>query len=218
MERFPASTYNSFDKVNNRFPENVYSGGQRHNTQGPPGSDDDDDLYDKWVGNDDTGEASVLSPSKKTKDIPFETLGAHWTGNLSVAGSSGTKITEGSKEQLVMGMRSNEDDVMVEPQQFRESIGQFQEHVTGDLKGPELGTERTVPDGGLDNKDHEVASTEDFLTDKQDGFTDVGGSVAGASSSDKGKSSVFDLDDDSSVDSFPDIVNGDPDSEVEELG
>ncbi|KAJ0101543.1 hypothetical protein Patl1_05894 [Pistacia atlantica] len=214
MERFPASTYNSLDKVNNRFPENVYSGGQKHNTQGPPDSDDDDDLYHKWVGNDNIGEASALSPSKKTKDIPFET----WTGNLSMAGSSGTKILEGSKEQLVMGMRSNEDEVVVESQQFQESIGQFQEHVTDDLKGPILGTKRTVPDGGLDNKEHEVASTEDFLTDKQDGLTNVGGKVAGASSSDKGKSSVFDLDDDSSMDSFPDIVNGDPDSDVEELG
>lgn len=218
MECFPASNLNSPDKVSNRFPESVYSGGQNHNTQCPPDSDDvDDDLYVKW-GNNDTGEAPVLSPSKKMKGIPSDTLGAHCAGNQSVAGSSGNKISGVSKEQVVMGMRSNEDEVMVESQQFQEATGQFEEHVTGDLKGPELGTERTMLDGGLDVNDHEIASSEDLLTDKQDGFSNAGGNIAGAPSSSKGKSSVCDLKDDLSMDSFPDIVNGDPDSDVEELG
>ncbi|XP_044462220.1 proline-, glutamic acid- and leucine-rich protein 1-like isoform X3 [Mangifera indica] len=181
MERVPTSNYNSFDKVKNRFPENVYVGGQKHNTQGPPDSDDDDDLYVKWVSSD--------------------------TGNLSAAGSSGTKISEQSKE----------DEVMVESHQLQESIGQFQEHVTGDVKDPELGTERNVADRSSDDKDHEVASTKNLLTDKQDGLANRVENFAGASSSDKGKSSVFDLDDDSSMDSFPDIVTGDPDSDVGEL-
>lgn len=206
MERVPTSNYNSFDKVKNRFPENVYVGGQKHNTQGPPDSDDDDDLYVKWVSSD-TGKAPVLSPSKKMKDIPSETLGACLTGNLSAAGSSGTKISEQSKE----------DEVMVESHQLQESIGQFQEHVTGDVKDPELGTERNVADRSSDDKDHEVASTKNLLTDKQDGLANRVENFAGASSSDKGKSSVFDLDDDSSMDSFPDIVTGDPDSDVGEL-
>ncbi|KAH9696925.1 RIX1 domain-containing protein [Citrus sinensis] len=202
LERFPC-----------RILENIHSGGQKQSTSGMHGTGQrasdsfDDDLYETWFGDGHPTEIPVHGPGE------------------NVAGSPGTKVSErNNEEQAGVGLRNNEDEAMVESQQFQElpySKGVIDSTVAGDLKLPERETEAeretevAVPEGGLDGKSHETASSKDFIAGKGDGFAKVGGNAPTASYAEKGKKPIWDLDDDSSMDSFPDIVDVDPDSDTE---
>ncbi|KAH9657416.1 RIX1 domain-containing protein [Citrus sinensis] len=202
LERFPC-----------RILENIHSGGQKQSTSGMHGTGQrasdsfDDDLYETWFGDGHPTEIPVHGPGE------------------NVAGSPGTKVSErNNEEQAGVGLRNNEDEAMVESQHFQElpySKGVIDSTVAGDLKLPERETEAeretevAVPEGGLDGKSHETASSKDFIAGKGDGFAKVGGNAPTASYAEKGKKPVWDLDDDSSMDSFPDIVDVDPDSDAD---
>lgn len=195
LERFPC-----------RILENIHSGGQKQSTSGMHGTGQrasdsfDDDLYETWFGDGHPTEIPVHCPGE------------------NVAGPPGTKVSErNNEEQADVGLRNNEDEAMVESQHFQElasSKGVIHSTVTGDLKLPERETEVAVPEGDLDGKSHETASSKDFIAGKGDGFARVGGNAPTASYAEKGKKPIWDLDD-SSMDSFPDIVDVDPDSDAE---
>lgn len=103
---------------------------------------------------------------------------------------------------------------MVESKLFQElpsSKGGIDFTLTGDQKLPERELEVAAPDGCLhDESPQETASGEDFLAEKPS----VSKNAPTASYAEKGN-----LDDDSSsMDSFPDIVDVEPDSDAEESG
>lgn len=197
-----------------RFPENIHSGGQKQNTtyfngmhgagHGAPDSFDDE-LYETWFGDGNPSEIPVLGPGENVDTRE----------KISAAGSSGAKVSErNSKKQADDGVRNNEDEVMVESQQFQElpsSKGGIDFTLTGDQKLPERELEVAAPDGCLhDESPQETASGEDFLAEKPS----VSKNAPTASYAEKGN-----LDDDSSsMDSFPDIVDVEPDSDAEESG
>lgn len=153
-----------------RFPENVLSGGQKQNTtyfngmrgagHGAPDSFDDE-LYETWFGDGNPSEISVLGPGENVDTRE----------KISAAGSSGAKVSErNSKKQADDGVRNNEDEVMVESQQFQElpsSKGGIDFRLTGDQKLPQRKLEVAAPDGCLHDKSpQETASGEDFLAEK----------------------------------------------------
>ncbi|KAK2634255.1 hypothetical protein Ddye_029047 [Dipteronia dyeriana] len=221
LEQPPSVIRNCSDKVNRRFPENVYSFVHKHSNQSTSSIQElgvdpysyDDDLYVKWVGNGNPSEAPINSPTKNMDSVkPSEIFGAHRTEMLAADRSK--------QEQADEGMRNNEVEFVTESQQFRGANMQFLEpasskgamdpEINDDLDGTDMEIERAVPD----DTDEETASAADFLADKSDGFANVG--VGNALVTEKGKVAVFDMDDDTSVDSFPDIVDVDPDSDEEE--
>ncbi|TXG49331.1 hypothetical protein EZV62_025206 [Acer yangbiense] len=222
LEQPPSIIRNSSDKANRRFPENVYSFGQKHSNPSTSGIQEleggdpysyDDDLYVKWVGNVNPSEAPINSPTKNTDSVkPSEIFGDLRTEMLAADRSK--------QEQADKAMRNNDDEFVIESHQFRGSSVQFQEPVssegaknpaiTDDLDGTDMEIERAVPD----DTDDETAPAVDFLVDKCDGIANAGG--GNALTTEIGKATVFDVDDDTSVDSFPDIVDVDPDSNEEE--
>lgn len=165
----------------------------------------DDDLYETWFDDGSPNDISVHGPGENV-DItkPSETLRVQQREKLFVAGSSDTKVSKRNEEQADVGMRENDDEVMVGQQQVQDYTV-----ITDDLKlNEERETEVAAPDGNLDDEKHEILSDEDYLAEKRDGN-------APTISYEKGKTTVFDLDDVSSMDSFPAIVDVDPDSDAE---
>ncbi|KAL5800468.1 hypothetical protein ACOSQ4_033352 [Xanthoceras sorbifolium] len=219
LEQPPSINCNSTDKVNRRFPENVYSSGQKHSNpstsgiQVSEGGDPysyDDDLYVKWVGNSSPSEAPINSPTKNMDSVKPSEM-------LTVAGSSGSNIPDRSRhEQADMGMRDNDVEIVMQFQEPTYSKGATDPVITNDLDGRDMEIERAVADGASDYKDHETASGANLLADNRDGFADGGVNALASSYTEKGKAAVFDVDDDSSMDSLPDIVDVDPDSDGEE--
>ncbi|KAL5801916.1 hypothetical protein ACOSQ3_033548 [Xanthoceras sorbifolium] len=219
LEQPPSINCNSTDKVNRRFPENVYSSGQKHSNpstsgiQVAEGGDPysyDDDLYVKWVGSGSPSEAPINSPTKNMDSVKPSEM-------LTVAGSSDTNIPDrSSHEQADMGMRDNDVEIVMQFQEPTYSKGATDPAITNDLDGRDMEIERAVADGASDYKDHETASGANLLADNRDGFADGGVNALASSYTEKGKAAVFDMDNDSSMDSLPDIVDVDPDSDGEE--
>ncbi|KAJ4721047.1 Proline-, glutamic acid-and leucine-rich protein 1 [Melia azedarach] len=237
LERFPSANYNSLDKATLGIPEILYSGGQKQNIpyfsgmertgDGAPDSYDDD-LYDKWFSD---GHGNEIPVHGTTNNVDVmnssEVLVVQRREKLSITSSSDTEVPERNNvEQADVVMRKGVE-IMVESQQVQESTVKFQEvpsskgltssTVTGDIQHPEMEAELTARDGGLDGKSCEKASGEDILPERHDGLASMGGNAPTTSNTDKGKT-AFDLDVDSSMDSFPDIVEVDPDSDGEESG
>ncbi|KAJ4721045.1 proline-, glutamic acid- and leucine-rich protein 1 isoform X1 [Melia azedarach] len=219
LERFPSANYNSLDKATLGIPETLYSGGQKQNNpyfsgmertgDGAPDSYDDD-LYDKWFSD---GHGN---------EIPVHAT----TNNVDVMKPSEKVRERNNVEQAHVGMKKGVE-IIVASQQVQLSTIKFQEvpfskgvtgsTVTGDIQHPEMETERTPPDDGLDGKTQEKASAKEILPERHDGLTSMGVNAPTTSNTDKGKT-VFDLDGDSSMDLFPDIVEVDPDSAWEKSG
>lgn len=199
----PSNT--SFDGINSRFPD-VYSYGHKQNTpfststlgKGPDDSNlGDDDLYESWLANDDEIEIPVTNDSGKDKSCtekPSETCRDPSPEKIPlVADSFSTRVPEESRPELVSDrVEGKGDEIMVEAPQFQEPIKQ------GDS------TSRVISDGIV--SDH----VEGELATKPDDFaTGIVSTATATSNLERSKQ----LDVDSDMESLPDIVDGDPDSD-----
>ncbi|KAK9283977.1 hypothetical protein L1049_012235 [Liquidambar formosana] len=198
---FPSAKHNSFDGVSHKFSGSVYSGSQKHipfssGTLGMGLGDlnpDDDHLYNSWLGNSDENEV----------------LGADLGNNSNYADN----VRDPSTEKL-LSVDGNADEIMVESQQSEKTNSH--ERVMGPAAGgstdavTEIG--RVTDVGALDPMDSEIASGKDITMTKDDRFATIGENTSTVTSNlVKGKE--IELDHESSMDSFPDIIDVDPDSE-----
>ncbi|CAL5363343.1 unnamed protein product [Camellia sinensis] len=195
----------SFDGINSRFPD-VYSYGHKQNTpfststmgKGPDDSNlGDDDLYESWLANDDEIEIPVTDDAGKDKSCtekPSETCRDPSPEKIPlVADSFSTRVPEESRPELVSDrVEGKGDEIMVEAPQFQEPIKQ------GDS------TSSVIADGIV--SDH----VEGELATKPDDFaTGIVSTATATSNLERSKQ----LDVDSDMESLPDIVDGDPDSD-----
>ncbi|GLT57051.1 hypothetical protein SLA2020_300530 [Shorea laevis] len=180
-------------------------------------------------------------PGKCTKDTvePFKSIETdfvekppetNFAEKPPPADSCGIKAPEISEWERATGnadvqMISDEDQIIVESHQFQKPV-QFQEVVSaksatnqefaGDPQGTELELGRAASGSdSLSHKDHDMISTVNVSQDKVEGSANVSGATPSViPRADKGKDPWNDgSDSDSSNDSFPDIVDADPDSD-----
>ncbi|KAB1225341.1 hypothetical protein CJ030_MR1G015719 [Morella rubra] len=98
---------------------------------------EEDDLYESWLENGKETEAPDIIPSKNMRynEEPSETLGGSDEENRSVDGASGTRFqdkrgNEPATTSVDVGMRDNNDDIMVDADLFHKSIAQVKEPVS----------------------------------------------------------------------------------------
>ncbi|KAI8031839.1 Proline-, glutamic acid- and leucine-rich protein 1 [Camellia lanceoleosa] len=202
---FSSASNTSFDGINNRFPD-AYSYGHKRNTpfstgtlgKGPDDSNlGDDDLYESWLANDDEIEIPVTDDAGKDKSCtekPSETCRDSSPEKIPlVADSFSTRVPEENRPELVSDrVEGKGGEIMVEAPQFQEPIKQ------GDS------TSRVISDGVV--SDH----VEGELATKPDDFaTGIVSTAMATSNLERSKQ----LDVDSDMESLPDIVDGDPDSD-----
>ena len=112
------------------------------------------------------------------------------------------------------------EEIMVESHQFPESISQEESAfpaVVSASTSTTIETGQVASDNGaLDPGDSEIATGNDVLVTKGDRFAIQGENASTAvSNSERSKGLVSELVNESSMDSFPDIVDVDPDSDSE---
>lgn len=218
---FPSAK--SSHEVNHGFPEMLFSGGQKPSIPFSSGiqeirhgsSDSDDDL-ESWLGGSKETDTPVDGQGKNINITkPSEYVGVQ-------AGSLATSPGR-SKEELKIAHADVEmgnfgDEIVDGSQQVQEHMMQLRgqtslkgattSEVRDDLKVPELELTRVASEtGGLVSTDKEIAPVQAGITD--------GGNETAPTSSTALKESVFgfESDGDSSAETFPDIVDADPDSD-----
>ncbi|KAL3579464.1 hypothetical protein D5086_020968 [Populus alba] len=219
---FPSAS--SFNEVNHRFPENIYSVAQKHSNPFSSGvqdtghglSDSDDDLYKSW-----------LDSSKETESPVGESMDTERVQqgeNIPVAGSSGAKSPWRNGHSPAAASADIEirrgDETMVDSQQLQESMEQHQESskgasiptVTGDPNVTTVVlTSFASKDDALNSRDTEMASLQAVVAGESDGLATKDGNTTTLSAQ---KGTTFAIEDDNqSTDSVPDIVDVDPDSD-----
>lgn len=219
---FPSAS--SFNEVNHRFPENIYSVAQKHSNPFSSGvqdtghglSDSDDDLYKSWLDSSKETEAPV-GESMDTERV-------QQGENIPVAGSSGAKSPWRNGHSPAAASADIEirrgDETMVESQQLQESMEQHQESskgvsiptVTGDPNVTTVVlTSFASKDDALNSRDTEMASVQAVVAGESDGLATKDGNTTTLSAQ---KGTTFAIEDDNqSTDSLPDIVDVDPDSD-----
>lgn len=219
---FPSAS--SFNEVNHRFPENIYSVAQKHSNPFSSGvqdtghglSDSDDDLYKSWLDSSKETEAPV-GESMDTERV-------QQGENIPVAGSSGAKSPWRNGHSPAAASADIEirrgDETMVESQQLQESMEQHQESskgvsiptVTGDPNVTTVVlTSFASKDDALNSRDTEMASLQAVVAGESDGLATKDGNTTTLSAQ---KGTTFAIEDDNqSTDSVPDIVDVDPDSD-----
>jgi hypothetical protein len=223
---FPSASGNSSEGVDHKFSENVYSGslkldgrftsdihGIRNNIH-----DSDDDLYDSWLENGKETEAPDSVPRNNTtyNEEPPETLGVSSGENLYVDGSSSARIPENMGQEAAASvdarMGGNDDEIMVEADQFQKNIAQVKEPVPSkgaSVRGDEVVSERFV--SGIDASDHAdnvFAPSQDVLVAKSNENASATTSISAKITGD-----ALDLD---GEDPFPEIFDDEPDSDDEQ--
>lgn len=219
---FPSAS--SFNEVNHRFPENIYSVAQKHSNPFSSGvqdtghglSDSDDDLYKSWLDSSKETEAPV-GESMDTERV-------QQGENIPVAGSSGAKSPWRNGHSPAAASADIEirrgDETMVDSQQLQESMEQHQESskgvsiptVTGDPNVTTVVlTSFASKDDALNSRDTEMASVQAVVAGESDGLATKDGNTTTLSAQ---KGTTFAIEDDNqSTDSLPDIVDVDPDSD-----
>lgn len=241
LEDFPTANHIS-DGIQHGFPETTYSG-LKHRTAFSGGMEgmvhddpdqDHDDLYDSWLENGKETEAPVSSPRNTIKDNeePSEFTTCRPDKKLCVDGSFVKEIPVGSAKEPAsiteMASSGNREDTMVEAHPVQESITQFQDSVSakvspvpatlGGSLSTEIAPDRAASDRGvLDQTSSDRVSSLNVSLAKGDAFTTADGGTSKTSILDNSMApaSKIDHDSDSGSDSFPDIVDGDPDSDYE---
>lgn len=215
----------------------MYSGGQEHNNPFSRGSlamalavpNPDYDMYDKWVGSDDEIDVPVTDPSKDRKNVeePSEDFRDHLTEKVpSEDGAFGKKDAEktGNRSAAAAASDMREggtgQEIIVEPHQYPESISQEEgtlPAVASTLTITKIEIGKVASDrGALDPGDSEKPTGKDVVLGEGDSFAMKGGNTSSAvSNSEKSKGLASELDNELSMDSFPDIVDADPDSDSE---
>lgn len=231
---FPYASGNSSEGVDHKFYENVYSGSLKldgrftsdvHGIRNNIHDSDDDDLYHSWLENGKETEApdSIPHNNARYNEEPSETLGVSSGENLHVDGSSSARIPEKGWQEpaaasVDMRRGGNNDEIMVEADQFQTNIAQVQESVPS--KGAIVPAEEVVSGrfvSGIDASDHAdnvLAPGQDVLVPKSN-EVDTTGMIASATTSNSAKitGDAFDLD---GEDPFPEIFHDEPDSDDEE--
>lgn len=212
MDDFYSADHNSTDGARYRFPENMYSSGQKQNTmffnrmqttKQSATESHHDDLYNRWRQNEnipvENVDDKILRPNLGEKPCAND--------------SSFTDIQEVSEQEATSansgGLERRMDEVMVQPPNFQESVPKSDENVSAEVSmTPAVGRN---PEGAdrLNYTDQEMVSGEDVLADKVDVFENIHGNTSSTLSR---IVTVGDLESDSSMDSFPDIVDADPDN------
>ena len=223
LEDFPTVRGKTFDNgANHKYVENMYSGGQELNnnpfSRDPLGlaigvSNQDYDLYDKWLGSDDEIDVPVTDPSKDMNNVAetSEAFRDHWTEKLP--------SEDGAAAASDMREGGTGDEIMVEPHQFPESVSQEESTLPAVVSTPtitKIETGKVASDSGaLDPGDSEIPTEKDALEAEGDSFATKGGITSSAvSNSERSKGLVSELDNESSMEDFPDInVDADPDSD-----
>ncbi|CAN6572558.1 unnamed protein product [Malus baccata var. baccata] len=223
------------DGVSHKLPENMYPSSVKHRTpfssdlQGMvyDASDSDcDDLYNSWLA---TGKEMEAPRSDLDKTMqagePSKALTIHRDKKLSVDGSFGKETPGGSARELEVPikdveMRVNGAENMVESCQFQESAMQLENDLSS--KGASVSRTTVVEEvfgrvslgnGPSDQAGSTTVTSHDVVVAKGDGFLGRESNSASASNPEKGKGIAYELGTDSDVDSFPDIVDPDSDSE-----
>ena len=230
LDDFYCTHHNSIDGASHRFPENMYSSYQEQNTtffnamqrtEQSALESHHDDLYDRWLQN-------------ENENIPVENMKDNTSRPNLVEkpyanDSSLTNILEVSEQEPAAAnsdvhMRSI-DEIMVQPRHFQESVPKSHEIVSAKVfMSPAVGRN---PEGtgiefkrslsacdGLNYTDQDMVSGDDVLADKVDVFDNVRGNTSSTlSNAEKGDASVMQLESESSMDSFPNIVDADPDTD-----
>ncbi|GFZ11209.1 hypothetical protein Acr_22g0006070 [Actinidia rufa] len=211
----------------NRLPD-VYSYGNKQNTpfsseglgKGPGDSIlGGDDLYESWLANDDEIENPVIESGKDKSyptEKPSETLISDPSSDKinPVADSSIARVFE---ERVISsaGERIEEkgNEVMGEEQEVLEPIKQA-ETMAGMVRGHMVAQWVVAEGSALDSVEVEPPTSRSFLAAVADSsVTGDASTSAGASDLERSKHFSMDLERESSVDSLPDIVDGDPDSD-----
>lgn len=223
---FPSAS--SFNEVNHRFPENIYSVAQKHSNPFSSGvqdtghglSDSDDDLYKSWLDSSKETEA----PVGESMDTERPSERVQQGENIPVAGSSGAKSPWRNGHSPAAASADIEirrgDETMVDSQQLQESMEQHQESskgasiptVTGDPNVTTVVlTSFASKDDALNSRDTEMASLQAVVAGESDGLATKDGNTTTLSAQ---KGTTFAIEDDNqSTDSLPDIVDVDPDSD-----
>ncbi|KAL6989322.1 hypothetical protein U1Q18_015072 [Sarracenia purpurea var. burkii] len=219
---FSSSTNASSDAVNSTFPD-VYSYRNKQNTSFSIGtlgktSDDSnvgDDLYESWLANDDEIETQK---DKYYAEKDLETLGDPLAKKIPpLVDSFGIRVPEENRHEIVsagVGAGPTErnkgkgDESMVESQQFRDPIG-------GGSAGSQLIGKAVSDFGASDLVEGELATGKNGSEAMAGSFATEGVSAEAAlSNPERSKHfAAVGLDSESSMESLPDIVDGDPDSD-----
>lgn len=221
---FSPASCNSFEGVNPKFSESMYSGGLKHGgpftsgIQGIRGNIPDldhDDLYGSWLENDkETGAPdSRLHKTMRDTEEPSETLMFRGDEMGQDPVAANVNVRMGGKE----------DEIMVETDQFHESIAQVQEpgssrgatdHESIDVSlGTQISSGIVSGSGASDHAGNVFASGQDVLVAKGNEFATTGMNTSATTSiSEKITGDALELDGD---DPFPEIFDVDPDSEDE---
>lgn len=193
--------------------------------------DYDEYLCAEWLQN---GNEADVSLDKNTTEEPSEACRANDPEALSVHVSSGTNIKERTEMVLETAtcadaeMKTAEDENNVTSDQLRESAVQLQEPVSRTANTPAVETRSDVADDIVSEKivsDRTVPQNEVTHMEKRQGSL-VNNNFEFASQSNSLRQRTSDLSildefaskfdcDKSDEDDFPDIVDGDPDSDSE---
>jgi hypothetical protein len=224
---FPSASGNSSEGVDHKFSENVYSGSLKldgrftsdiHGIRNNIHDSDDDDLYDSWLENGKETEAPDSVPRNNTtyNEEPPETLGVSSGENLYVDGSSSARIPENMGQEAAASvdarMGGNDDEIMVEADQFQKNIAQGKEPVPSkgaSVRGDEVVSERFVSSiDASDHADNVFAPGQDVLVAKSNENASATTSISAKITGD-----ALDLD---GEDPFPEIFDDEPDSDDEQ--
>ncbi|GMI72535.1 hypothetical protein like AT1G30240 [Hibiscus trionum] len=212
LDDFYSACHNPTDGASNRFPENAYFSAVQRTEQVAIKSHDDD-LYNKWLQNEAENENIADENMKDKTSRPNDS---------SLANVLEVSEQEPTAADADVHMR-NEDEIVVQPQRIEEPIPKSQEIVSAkavtspavgtNLEGGEIESKKALSAcDRLNDTDHDMLSG----VDKVDDFDTVGRKTTSTlPDAEKGSSSMAHLESESSMDSFPGIVDADPDSDTD---
>lgn len=225
LDDFSAVNRNPLDNgAHSKYPESMHFGGRELNTpfsRGPFGMglgvpNLDYDLYSKWLGSDDEIDIPLTDPENRNNvEEASEAFRYHQTEKLPNA--DGESILPTVAEQIDhrpaatgADMREGETakEIMLETHRFPAALVS-----ASTSAGMEIG-KVALDSGAFAPGNCEIAAGNNVLVDKGDSFAIQGENYSTTlSDSKRRKGSVSELDNESSMDSFPSIVDGDPDSD-----
>ncbi|XP_057980746.1 uncharacterized protein LOC131166320 [Malania oleifera] len=215
--------------------QDTYAGGHGHNiplSNGLLGMEqldsgsEDDELYDRWCRDANETGGPVTYPAKSTIVSKEPSEPARDSGakeKFSMDCSFGTEMPPKSKQGLgpaaVAGsdveIRENQDEIVVELSRIPEPISHEATipAVTCNPVGTNLEFTTASDSHTLDHSRGQMALDKDELLEKGDGYAAIEKTTSTVMDSKRSQGFLFELEHESSSDSFPDIVDGDPDSD-----
>lgn len=238
-----SSPSNTFDVVNSRFPDVYSYGNKQNapfsGSMPGKGLDDsnygDDHLYESWLANNDEIDIRVTDTEKPSETFcdpspkkipgtekPPETFRDPSPEKIPpVADSFGTIVPVETQQEIDTAgaaerIQGKGDEIMAEAHQPQEPIEKSGTRVDdgGESSGAQLMSGIVSDSVVSDRVEGELATGEDVSEAKADLFATKGlSATVGTSILERGKHFSADLASESSMESLPDIVDGDPDSD-----